>query len=97
MAARESWLKEPRNRKIAVSFLRAMGEGLHLSKTDAGTSKKALRRYIRVQDEATLQGTFEYLPALFLSEFADQREGNGQCHQISRSSKSQTVGPKADI
>ena len=65
LAARESWLKEPRNRKIAVSFLRAMGEGLHLSKTDAGTSKKALRRYMRVQDEATLQATLEYLQPYF--------------------------------
>lgn len=28
IAARESWLKDARNQKIAVSFLRAMGEGL---------------------------------------------------------------------
>ncbi len=65
IAARESWLKDPRNRKIAVSFLRAMGEGLHLSKTDAVASKKALRRYTRVQDEATLQGTFEFFQPYF--------------------------------
>jgi NitT/TauT family transport system substrate-binding protein len=65
VAARESWLKEPRNRKIAVSFLRAMNEGLHLAKTDAGASKKALRRYTRVQDDATLQGTFEFFQPYF--------------------------------
>lgn len=65
VAARESWLKEPRNRKIAVSFLRAMNEGLHLSRTDAVASKKALRRYTRVQDEATLQGTFEFFQPYF--------------------------------
>jgi NitT/TauT family transport system substrate-binding protein len=65
VAARESWLKEPRNRKIAVSFLRAMNEGLHLSKTDAVASKKALRRYTRVRDEATLQGTFEFFQPYF--------------------------------
>ena len=65
IAARESWLKEPRNRKIAVSFLRAMNEGLHLSKNDATVSKKALRRYTRVQDEATLQGTFEFFQPYF--------------------------------
>jgi len=59
------FLKEPPNRKIAVSFLSAMSEGLHLSKTDAGTSRKALRRYLRVQDEATLQGTWEYLQPYF--------------------------------
>lgn len=65
IAARESWLKEPRNRKIAVGFLRAMNEGLHLSKTDATVSKKALRRYTRVQDEATLQSTFEFFQPYF--------------------------------
>ena len=65
VAARESWLKEPRNRKIAVNFLRAMSEGLQLSKTDAGASKKALRRYTRVQDEATLQGTFDFFQPYF--------------------------------
>ena len=65
VAARESWLKEPRNRKIAVSFLRAMNEGLHLAKTDAVASKKALRRFTRVQDEATLQGTFEFFQPYF--------------------------------
>ena len=65
VAARESWLKEPRNRKIAVSFLRAMNDGLHLAKTDAVASKKALRRYTRVHDEATLQGTFEFFQPYF--------------------------------
>ena len=65
VAARESWLKIPRNHKVAVNFLRAMGEGLHLAKTDAGVSKKALRRYLRVQDETTLQVTLEYIQPYF--------------------------------
>ena len=65
VAARESWLKISRNHKVAVNFLRAMGEGLHLAKTDAGVSKKALRRYLRVQDEATLQATLEYTQPYF--------------------------------
>jgi len=65
VAARESWLKIPRNYKVAVNFLRAMGEGLHLAKTDARVSKKALRRYLRVQDEATLQATLEYIQPYF--------------------------------
>jgi NitT/TauT family transport system substrate-binding protein len=65
VAARESWLKIPRNHKVAVNFLRAMGEGLHLAKTDAGISKKALRRYLRVQDETTLQATLEYIQPYF--------------------------------
>ena len=65
VAARESWLKIPRNHSVAVNFLRAMGEGLHLAKTDAGVSKKALRRYLRVQDETTLQATLEYIQPYF--------------------------------
>ena len=65
VAARESWLKTPHNHLVAVNFLRAMGEGLHLAKTDAGVSKKALRRYLRVQDETTLQATLEYIQPYF--------------------------------
>ena len=65
VAARESWLKIPHNHLVAVNFLRAMGEGLHLAKTDAGVSKKALRRYLRVQDETTLQATLEYIQPYF--------------------------------
>lgn len=65
VAARESWLKIPRNHNVAVNFLRAMGEGLRLAKTDAQVSKKALRRYLRVQDETTLQATLEYIQPYF--------------------------------
>ena len=65
VAARESWLKIPRNHKVAVDFLQAMGEGLHLAKTDAQVSKRALRRYLRVQDETTLQATLEYIQPYF--------------------------------
>lgn len=65
VAARESWLKIPRNHKMTVNFLRAMGEGLHLAKTDAQVGKKALRRYLRVQDETTLQATLEYIQPYF--------------------------------
>jgi NitT/TauT family transport system substrate-binding protein len=65
VAARESWFKEPRNHRIAVAFLRAMNDGLTLAKTDAAASKKALRRYTRVQDDATLQSTFEFFQPYF--------------------------------
>lgn len=65
IAARESWLKEQRNRRIWLGFLRAMNEGLLLSKTDAAVSKKSLRKYLRVQDETTLQNTFEFFQPYF--------------------------------
>lgn len=93
-AARESWLKEPRNRKIAVSFLRAMGEGLHLSKTDAGTSKKALRRYIRVQDEPTLQSTLEYLQPYFSGTLQTSEKAMANAIKFLDHPKAKQLDPK---
>jgi NitT/TauT family transport system substrate-binding protein len=94
LAARESWLKEPRNRKIAVSFLRAMGEGLHLSKTDAGTSKKALRRYMRVQDEATLQATLEYLQPYFSGTLQTSEKAMANAIKFLDHPKAKQLDPK---
>jgi len=65
IAARESWLKDSKNREIALNFLRAFTEGLTLAKTDAALSKKVLRKYTRVEDEAVLQATFEYYGKYF--------------------------------
>jgi len=93
-AARESWLKEPRNRKIAVSFLRAMGEGLHLAKTDAGTSKKALRRYIRVQDEPTLQSTLEYLQPYFAATLQTSEKAMANAIKFLDHPKAKQLDPK---
>jgi NitT/TauT family transport system substrate-binding protein len=60
VAARESWLKDVKNRKIAIDFLRALNEGLRFSRESAEISKRALKKYTRVTDDASLQGTFEY-------------------------------------
>jgi ABC-type nitrate/sulfonate/bicarbonate transport system substrate-binding protein len=47
VAARESWLKDARNRRVAVDFLRA------------------LRRFTRIDNDAYLQGSFEYYRSAF--------------------------------
>lgn len=60
IAARESWLKDSRNHKIAVDFLRALGQGVTLARENAVITKKALKRFTRVDDDADLQGSFEY-------------------------------------
>jgi hypothetical protein len=60
VAARESWLKDSKNRKIAVDFLRALNQGLLLARENATVSKRALRKYTRIEDDATLQGSFDY-------------------------------------
>jgi NitT/TauT family transport system substrate-binding protein len=65
IAARESWLKEPKYRKLATDFLRALHEGLLLAKESATASKRSLRKYTRVEDEATLQGSFEFFRDAF--------------------------------
>ena len=65
IATRESWLKEPKNRRLAVDFLRALNEGLMLTRESADAVKRALKKYTRVDDEALLQGSFEYFHEAF--------------------------------
>ena len=65
IAARESWLKDAKNRKVAIDFLRALHEGQILARENATVSKRALRKYTRVGDEASLQGSFEYYKDAF--------------------------------
>jgi NitT/TauT family transport system substrate-binding protein len=65
VAARESWLKDPRNRRIALDFLRGLNEGLRLTRESANAVKRSLRKYTRVDDEALLQGSFEYFREAF--------------------------------
>ena len=67
IATRESWLKDPRNRNLAVDFLRALNEGLLLTRESANATKRALRKYTRVDDDAALQASFEYFREAFPS------------------------------
>ena len=65
IAARESWLKDAKNHKVAVDFLRALQEGQLLARDNATVTKRALRKFTRVNDEALLQGSFEYYREAF--------------------------------
>ncbi len=65
IAARESWLKDPKGRKVAVDFLRALGEGQLLARDNAEVTKKALRKFTRVNDDADLQGSYEFYKDAF--------------------------------
>ena len=65
LAARESWLKEPKNHKLAVDFLRVMNEAQQLARDNASVSKRALGKFTRVNDDALLQGSFEYYKEAF--------------------------------
>ncbi|HZU07598.1 MAG TPA: ABC transporter substrate-binding protein [Chloroflexota bacterium] len=77
VATRDSWLREPRNRDIALRFLRALNEGLQLARTNEAAFKRAIRQYMQIEDEAMLQATFEYFrmylpPSLRVEERAIQ-------------------------
>jgi ABC-type nitrate/sulfonate/bicarbonate transport system substrate-binding protein len=65
IAARESWLKEPKNRKVAGDFLRVFNEAQQFARENAAVSKRALRKFTRVDDDASLQGSFEYYKDAF--------------------------------
>jgi len=65
VAARVSWLKDARNRRVAVDFLRALNEGQQLARENAVAAKRALRRFTRLDDDAYLQGSFEYYRGAF--------------------------------
>src|SRR5713226_4207856 len=67
IAARESWLKDAKNRRVAVDFLRALNEGLLLSRENATVTKKALKKFTRVDDDAELQGSFDFYKSAFPS------------------------------
>jgi ABC-type nitrate/sulfonate/bicarbonate transport system substrate-binding protein len=65
IAARESWLKNAPNRRVAVGFLRALGEGQLLARENATITKKALKKFTRTEDDASLQGSYEFYKDAF--------------------------------
>jgi len=65
IAARDSWLKDARNRKVAVDFLRALGEGVMLARENGAVTKKALRKFTRVSEDADLQGSYDFYKDAF--------------------------------
>jgi NitT/TauT family transport system substrate-binding protein len=65
LGARESWLKEPHNHKLTLDFLRAMTEAQQFARDNAAVSKRALKKFTRVDDDTLLQGSFEYYREAF--------------------------------
>jgi len=59
LGARESWLKDPRNHKLTIDFLRVMAEAQQFTRDNAAVSKRALKKFTRVDDDGLLQGSFE--------------------------------------
>ena len=65
IGARESWLKDGKNRKFAIDFLRALNEGQQLARENAAVTKKALGKFTRTENDAELQGSFEFYKDAF--------------------------------
>jgi NitT/TauT family transport system substrate-binding protein len=59
------WLRDPRNRDVAMRYLRAFHEGLRITKADDAAAKRVLRKYTQTDDEALLQTTMEYYREYF--------------------------------
>ena len=94
IAARESWLKDSKNREIALNFLRAFTDGLILARTDAALSKKVLRKYTRVDDEAVLQATFEYYKKYFGDTLRVDQKSYANLLQLLDHPKAKDADPK---
>jgi hypothetical protein len=60
-------VKEPKKRKMAIDFLRGLNDRQQLARENPKVIKKALRRFPRVNDDAELQGSFEFYRAAFPS------------------------------
>ena len=82
IAARDSWLKDPKNRKVAVDFLRALGEGVLLARENAAVTKKALRKFTRVNDDADLQGSFEFYKDAFPKTLRVDEKAMANAHKF---------------
>ena len=65
IGARESWLKDGKNRRLAVDFLRALTEGQQLARENAAVTKKALGKFTRTENDAELQGSFDFYKDAF--------------------------------
>jgi NitT/TauT family transport system substrate-binding protein len=53
----EKYLKN--NPNTVYAFLKAIAEGVVLSRKDPGTAKKAIGKYVKIDDAPTLDGTYE--------------------------------------
>jgi ABC-type nitrate/sulfonate/bicarbonate transport system substrate-binding protein len=94
IAAREFWLKDSKNREIALNFLRAFTDGLTLARTDVALSKKVLRKYTRVDDEAVLQATFEYYKKYFGDTLKVEEKSYANLLQLLDHPKAKDADPK---
>ncbi len=94
IVVRESWLKNTRDREVAVNFLRAFTEGLLLAKSDAAISKNVLRKYTRVEDDGILLATFDYYRQFFGETLKINERSYANLLQLVDNPKAKGADPK---
>jgi NitT/TauT family transport system substrate-binding protein len=60
LVASDPWLREPRNRDVALRFVRALNEGLQLVRTNGEVFKRVVGKYTQTDDAVVMQLTWEY-------------------------------------
>jgi NitT/TauT family transport system substrate-binding protein len=65
LGARESWLREPANRAVALQMLRALTDALALAKAGGPEARAAVRKYTKVDDDAVLESTVDFYREYF--------------------------------
>jgi ABC-type nitrate/sulfonate/bicarbonate transport system substrate-binding protein len=94
IGTRESWLKDGRNRRHAVDFLRALGEGQRLAKENAEVTKKALGKFTRTKDDAELQGSFDFYKDAFSATLRTEEKAMANALKFVEHPKAKGADPK---
>lgn len=94
IGTRESWLKDGRNRKLAVDYLRALSEGQRLARENAELTKKALGKFTRTKDDAELQGSFEFYKDAFSPNLRTTEKSMANALKFVEHPKAKQASPK---
>jgi NitT/TauT family transport system substrate-binding protein len=94
---REAWLANPTHRDTALQFMRALQAGVRLAKSDPVATKHALRNYTKVDDEESLQETFEFYSRNLLESLQVEERGVTNALQFVDDPKARQVDPKQFI
>jgi NitT/TauT family transport system substrate-binding protein len=91
----EKYLKN--NPNTVYAFLKAIAEGVALSRKDAAIAKKTIAKYAKIEDSATIDGTYEaFAPywAMSLAVRAEAVQGQFDYLDEKEFSKAKTADPK---
>jgi NitT/TauT family transport system substrate-binding protein len=97
VSLRESWIANPANRDTAIRFMRALQAGVRVAKTDAAATKRALRNYTKVDDEESLQETFEFYSTVLWEPLVIEERSVTNALQLVDDPRAKDADPKQFI